>query len=190
MRLRERSIEVFPGHPSPQSAEPWPGRWAVTNAPLGLRCPRGDGDGQRVREIASVALSTERFDQLADVARDVGGASGPRGDRAAHHRRGHAVDRRQFGAFFYNMVGADGEAYTLYTILRRSTDRRSKISPCRATRTYSRRRSPAPGSCAARTSSRTPLREEWRRITGSEGTPAGGSAIWPCRSFVTGEVIG
>jgi PAS domain S-box-containing protein len=67
-------------------------------------------------EIASVALSTERFDQLADVARDVAG----RLDLEAIVQRitdaGTQLTGAQFGAFFYNMVGADGEAYTLYTI--------------------------------------------------------------------------
>ena len=66
--------------------------------------------------IASLALSTERFDQLADVARDVAG----RLDLDAVVQRitdaATSLTGAQFGAFFYNVVGADGEAYTLYTI--------------------------------------------------------------------------
>jgi PAS domain S-box-containing protein len=67
-------------------------------------------------EIASVALSTERFDQLADVARDVAG----RLDLDAVVQRitdaATKLTGAQFGAFFYNVIRADGEAYTLYTI--------------------------------------------------------------------------
>jgi PAS domain S-box-containing protein len=67
-------------------------------------------------EIASVAFSTERFDQLADVARDVAG----RLDLEAIVQRitdaATMLTGAQFGAFFYNMIRADGEAYTLYTI--------------------------------------------------------------------------
>ncbi|HEU4887734.1 MAG TPA: GAF domain-containing protein [Thermoanaerobaculia bacterium] len=67
-------------------------------------------------EIASMALSTERFDQLAEVARDVAG----RLDLEAIVQRitdaATQLTGAQFGAFFYNMIRADGEAYTLYTI--------------------------------------------------------------------------
>jgi PAS domain S-box-containing protein len=67
-------------------------------------------------DIASVALSTERFDQLADVVRDVAG----RLDLDAVVQRitdaATALTGAQFGAFFYNVIRADGEAYTLYTI--------------------------------------------------------------------------
>jgi PAS domain S-box-containing protein len=67
-------------------------------------------------EIASIALSNERFDQLAEVARDVAG----RLDLEAVVQRitdaATQLTGAQFGAFFYNMIRADGEAYTLYTI--------------------------------------------------------------------------
>ncbi|HYH08676.1 MAG TPA: GAF domain-containing protein [Thermoanaerobaculia bacterium] len=67
-------------------------------------------------EMASVALSTERYDQLADVARDVAG----RLDLDAVVQRitdaATVLTGAQFGAFFYNVLRADGEAYTLYTI--------------------------------------------------------------------------
>ncbi|MDQ3280578.1 MAG: GAF domain-containing protein [Acidobacteriota bacterium] len=67
-------------------------------------------------QIASVALSTERYDQLADVARDVAG----RLDLEAIVQRitdaATTLTGAQFGAFFYNVLRADGEAYTLYTI--------------------------------------------------------------------------
>jgi PAS domain S-box-containing protein len=67
-------------------------------------------------EIASVALSAERYDQLADVARDVAG----RLDLEAVVQRitdaATTLTGAQFGAFFYNVLRADGEAYTLYTI--------------------------------------------------------------------------
>jgi PAS domain S-box-containing protein len=67
-------------------------------------------------EIASVALSTERFDQLAEVVRDVAG----RLDLEAVVQRitdaATSLTSAQFGAFFYNVIRADGEAYTLYTI--------------------------------------------------------------------------
>ncbi|HWW60472.1 MAG TPA: GAF domain-containing protein, partial [Thermoanaerobaculia bacterium] len=67
-------------------------------------------------QMASVALSTERYDQLGDVARDVAG----RLDLDAVVQRitdaATLLTGAQFGAFFYNVVRADGEAYTLYTI--------------------------------------------------------------------------
>ena len=67
-------------------------------------------------QIASVALSTERYDQLADVARDVAG----RLDLDAVVQRitdaATSLTGAQFGAFFYNVIREDGEAYTLYTI--------------------------------------------------------------------------
>ena len=67
-------------------------------------------------QIASTALSTERYDQLADVARDVAG----RLDLDAVVQRitdaATSLTGAQFGAFFYNVLRADGEAYTLYTI--------------------------------------------------------------------------
>ena len=67
-------------------------------------------------QIASIALSTERYDQLADVARDVAG----RLDLDAVVQRitdaATTLTGAQFGAFFYNVIRADGEAYTLYTI--------------------------------------------------------------------------
>jgi PAS domain S-box-containing protein len=66
--------------------------------------------------IASVALSTERYDQLADVARDVAA----RLDLDAIVQRitdaATALTGAQFGAFFYNVIRDDGESYTLYTI--------------------------------------------------------------------------
>ncbi len=67
-------------------------------------------------QMASVALSSERFDHLAEVARDVAGKL----DLEAIVQRitdaATSLTGAQFGAFFYNVVGADGEAYTLYTI--------------------------------------------------------------------------
>jgi PAS domain S-box-containing protein len=67
-------------------------------------------------EIASVALSAERYGQLADVARDVAG----RLDLEAVVQRitdaATELTGAHFGAFFYNVIRADGEAYTLYTI--------------------------------------------------------------------------
>ena len=67
-------------------------------------------------QIASTALSTERYDQLADVARDVAG----RLDLDAVVQRitdaATTLTGAQFGAFFYNVIRPDGEAYTLYTI--------------------------------------------------------------------------
>jgi PAS domain S-box-containing protein len=66
--------------------------------------------------IVSVALSTERFDQLADVARDVAA----RLDLDAVVQRitdaATSLTGAQFGAFFYNVIRPDGESYTLYTI--------------------------------------------------------------------------
>ena len=66
-------------------------------------------------QIASVALSSERCDQLGDVARVAG-----RLDLDAIVQRttdaATALTGAQFGAFFYDVVRADGEAYTLYTI--------------------------------------------------------------------------
>ena len=66
--------------------------------------------------IASVALSTERYDQLAGVARDVAA----RLDLEAVVQRitdaATSLTGAQFGAFFYNALRPDGEAYTLYTI--------------------------------------------------------------------------
>ncbi|HEX8618551.1 MAG TPA: ATP-binding protein, partial [Thermoanaerobaculia bacterium] len=67
-------------------------------------------------QMASIALSTERYDQLADVARDVAG----RLDLDAIVQRitdaATTLTGAQFGAFFYNVIRPDGEAYTLYTI--------------------------------------------------------------------------
>lgn len=67
-------------------------------------------------DMASVALSTERYDQLADVARDVAG----RLDLDAVVQRitdaATSLTGAQFGAFFYNVIREDGEAYTLYAI--------------------------------------------------------------------------
>ena len=67
-------------------------------------------------QMASVALSSERYDQLGDVARDVAG----RLDLDAVVQRitdaATMLTGAQFGAFFYNVIRADGEAYTLYTI--------------------------------------------------------------------------
>ena len=67
-------------------------------------------------DIASVALSTERYDQLGDVARDIAG----RLDLDVVVQRitdaATSLTGAQFGAFFYNMINAEGEAYTLYTI--------------------------------------------------------------------------
>jgi PAS domain S-box-containing protein len=67
-------------------------------------------------EMASLALSTERYDQLADVARDVAG----RLDLDAVVQRitdaATLLTGAQFGAFFYNVIREDGEAYMLYTI--------------------------------------------------------------------------
>jgi PAS domain S-box-containing protein len=67
-------------------------------------------------QIASVALSSERYDRLGDVARDVAG----RLDLEAVVQRitdaATALTGAQFGAFFYNVIRADGEAYTLYAI--------------------------------------------------------------------------
>lgn len=67
-------------------------------------------------DIASFALSTERFDQLADVARDVAA----RLDLDAVVQRitdaATQLTGANFGAFFYNVIRPDGEAYTLYTI--------------------------------------------------------------------------
>jgi PAS domain S-box-containing protein len=66
--------------------------------------------------MASTALSTERYDQLAEVARDVAG----RLDLDAVVQRitdaATSLTGAHFGAFFYNVIRADGEAYTLYTI--------------------------------------------------------------------------
>ncbi|HEY0156280.1 MAG TPA: GAF domain-containing protein [Thermoanaerobaculia bacterium] len=67
-------------------------------------------------QIASTALSTERYDQLGDVVRDVAG----RLDLDAIVQRitdaATTLTGAQFGAFFYNVLREDGEAYTLYTI--------------------------------------------------------------------------
>jgi len=67
-------------------------------------------------QMASVALSSERYDQLAEVARDVAG----RLDLEAIVQRitdaATALTGAQFGAFFYNVIRTDGEAYTLYAI--------------------------------------------------------------------------
>ena len=67
-------------------------------------------------QMASVALSTERYDQLGDVARDVAG----RLDLDAVVQRitdaATLLTGAQFGAFFYNVIRPDGEAYTLYAI--------------------------------------------------------------------------
>jgi PAS domain S-box-containing protein len=67
-------------------------------------------------ELASVALSTDRFDQLADVARDVSG----RLDLDAVVQRitdaATTLTGAQFGAFFYNVLDDKGAWYTLYTI--------------------------------------------------------------------------
>ncbi|MEA2491066.1 MAG: hypothetical protein QOH21_2858 [Acidobacteriota bacterium] len=66
--------------------------------------------------MASMALSSERYDRLADIARDVAG----RLDLDAVVQRitdaATELTGAQFGAFFYNVIRADGEAYTLYTI--------------------------------------------------------------------------
>ena len=66
--------------------------------------------------IASVALSYERYDRLGDVARDVAG----RLDLDAVVQRitdaATELTGAQFAAFFYNVIRADGEAYTLYAI--------------------------------------------------------------------------
>ena len=67
-------------------------------------------------DIASVALSTERFDRLADVARDVTGRLDLESIVQRITDAATQLTGAQFGAFFYNMVRADGEAYTLYTI--------------------------------------------------------------------------
>ncbi|HEX3582657.1 MAG TPA: GAF domain-containing protein [Thermoanaerobaculia bacterium] len=67
-------------------------------------------------QMAASALSTERYDQLADIARDVAG----RLDLEAIVQRitdaATSLTGAQFGAFFYNVLRDDGEAYTLYTI--------------------------------------------------------------------------
>lgn len=102
-------------------------------------------------QIASVALSTERFDRLAEVARDVAGKL----DLEAIVQRitdaATSLTGAQFGAFFYNVVRADGEAYTLT----RSPECRASTSQsfrCRGTLRCSRRRLPGPESSAVQTS--------------------------------------
>jgi PAS domain S-box-containing protein len=86
------------------------------------RTPRTGMEGLQLEaaalfgRMASVALSNERYDQLADVARDVAG----RLDLEAVVQRitdaATSLTGAHFGAFFYNVIRADGEAYTLYTI--------------------------------------------------------------------------
>jgi PAS domain S-box-containing protein len=67
-------------------------------------------------EIASVALSTERYDQLADVARDVAGRLDLDAVVQLITDAATSLTGAQFGAFFYNVIAAEGEAYTLYAI--------------------------------------------------------------------------
>jgi hypothetical protein len=56
----------------------------------------------------------------------------------------------QFGAFFYNVIGAEGEAYTLYT-LSGIHERPSRDTPCRGIRPCSGRRSEARASSGSTT---------------------------------------
>jgi PAS domain S-box-containing protein len=67
-------------------------------------------------EIVSLALSTERFDELAEVARDVAG----RLDLDAVVQRitdaATKLTGAEFGAFFYNVTDDAGESYMLYAI--------------------------------------------------------------------------
>ncbi|HUR82280.1 MAG TPA: GAF domain-containing protein [Thermoanaerobaculia bacterium] len=67
-------------------------------------------------QIASVALSTERYDQLADIARDIAGRLDLEHIVQRITDAATSLTGAQFGAFFYNVVRPDGEAYTLYTI--------------------------------------------------------------------------
>jgi PAS domain S-box-containing protein len=67
-------------------------------------------------DMASVALSTERYDQLADVVRDVAGRLDLEGVVQRITDAATLLTGAQFGAFFYNVIRDDGEAYTLYTI--------------------------------------------------------------------------
>ena len=87
-------------------------------------------------EMASLALSTERYDQLADVARDVAG----RLDLDAVVQRitdaATLLTGAQFGAFFYNVIRDDGEAYTLYTISGASREHFEKFPMPRNTQVF------------------------------------------------------
>ncbi|HVG25561.1 MAG TPA: GAF domain-containing protein, partial [Thermoanaerobaculia bacterium] len=67
-------------------------------------------------DVVAAALATKRFDRLAETARTVSA-------ELDLHRLVNAVTdaateltNAQFGAFFYNVVDAEGESYTLYTI--------------------------------------------------------------------------
>jgi GAF domain-containing protein len=104
-------------------------------------------------QIASTALSTERYDQLADVAREVAG----RLDLDAVVQRitdaATTLTGAQFGAFFYNVIRADGEAYTLYTISGVPREHFSKFPMPRNTQVFAPTL-PVRASCAVGTSSK------------------------------------
>jgi PAS domain S-box-containing protein len=74
-------------------------------------------------EIASMTLSNERFGQLADVARDVALSVDLEAIVQKITDAATSLTGAKFGAFFYNVINDQGEAYTLYTISGISRDR-------------------------------------------------------------------
>jgi PAS domain S-box-containing protein len=67
-------------------------------------------------DMASIALSKERYDQLGDVARDIAGRLDLDAVVQLITDAATSLTGAQFGAFFYNVIREDGEAYTLYAI--------------------------------------------------------------------------
>ena len=87
----------------------------------------------------------------------------------------------KFGAFFYNVINAQGEALLLYTLSGAPREAFEKFGMPRNTpdlqSDFSRRRA----WCARATSPRIRATARWRRTTGCRRDICRCAAIWPCR---------
>jgi signal transduction histidine kinase/PAS domain-containing protein len=78
--------------------------------------PREHNVGRVLADIVSAAISTTRFDRLAETARAVSAELDVHKLVQLVTDSATALTNAQFGAFFYNVVNAEGESYTLYAI--------------------------------------------------------------------------
>ncbi|HEX6160417.1 MAG TPA: GAF domain-containing protein, partial [Thermoanaerobaculia bacterium] len=67
-------------------------------------------------DIIGSTLTVRRFDRFAEAARIVAGELDLQNLVQAVTDAATEMTSAQFGAFFYNVIGEEGEAYTLYTI--------------------------------------------------------------------------
>ena len=87
----------------------------------------------------------------------------------------------KFGAFFYNVISDQGEAFLLYTLVGRAA---RSVREIRAAAQYggvSIPPSPARAWCARQTSPRIRATARWRRITACPRDICRCAAIWRCR---------